>query len=420
MPALGMAMEEAILNEWVKAPGEAVAAGDVVAVVETDKSTYDLVASTAGVLGDRRYEEGAVVPVGTTVTVILAPGESSATAADPGDPASSAGEPATPRGEAVNAAAEPANQSEERAIPVGQPDLAPGATEAATGTDTDATPAPRTPHRLSPRRRRLAALEALRLHGMSEALDAPAVAPTALSAPAQSPVRPEPVSPVPASAPPAPAAARPPVRSASMPRARAAIASAVSQSWATIPHFAVSRLIPADALRMAVAQATVPPARVTVTDALLRALALAVEDFDTPAPIGLSVATDRGVVNVSLAGLADVGLRRIARLRRDAVARARQGRLTVADSESAPVTLSNLGTHGVHWFTGIVPLGQGMLLTVGAIHDTLARDGDRIVDRPSFWATLNLDHREYDGADGARLLEAFASVAADTRVLVGG
>ena len=182
----------------------------------------------------------------------------------------------------------------------------------------------------------------------------------------------------------------------------------------------MSRLIPADALRAAVAQATVPPARVTVTDALLRALALAVEDFDASAPIGLSVATDRGVVNVSLPGLADVGLRRIARLRRDAVTRARQGRLTTADTEPAPATLSNLGTHGVHWFTGIVPLGQGMLLTVGAIHNTLARDGDQVVDLPSFWATLNLDHREYDGADGARLLEAFASVVADTRVLVGG
>jgi pyruvate dehydrogenase E2 component (dihydrolipoamide acetyltransferase) len=182
----------------------------------------------------------------------------------------------------------------------------------------------------------------------------------------------------------------------------------------------VSRLIAADALRAAVAQASAPPARVTVTDGLLRALALSIEDFDGPAAIGLSVATDRGVVNVSVPGLVELGLRRIARLRRDVVARARQGRLTATDMQPTPVTLSNLGTHGVHWFTGIVPVGQGMLLTVGAIHDAAGSDNGQLVVRPSFWATLNLDHRQYDGADGARLLEAFASVVGDTRVLVGG
>jgi pyruvate/2-oxoglutarate dehydrogenase complex dihydrolipoamide acyltransferase (E2) component len=158
-----------------------------------------------------------------------------------------------------------------------------------------------------------------------------------------------------------------------------------------------------------------------VTDALLRALALAVEELypEAPSVIAMSVATDRGVVNVSVPGLAELSLRRIARQRRDVVARARMGRLEVVDSQPAAATLSNLGTHGVHWFTGIVPVGQGMLLTVGAIHDTVASEDGQFVVRPSFWATLNLDHRQYDGADGARLLEAFASVASDTNVLVG-
>lgn len=43
IPALGMAMEEAVLSQWLVSPGQPVAVGDVVAVVETDKSTYDLV-----------------------------------------------------------------------------------------------------------------------------------------------------------------------------------------------------------------------------------------------------------------------------------------------------------------------------------------------------------------------------------------
>jgi pyruvate/2-oxoglutarate dehydrogenase complex dihydrolipoamide acyltransferase (E2) component len=42
VPALGMAMDNAMLLEWLKQPGDAVNAGDVVAVIETDKTTLDL------------------------------------------------------------------------------------------------------------------------------------------------------------------------------------------------------------------------------------------------------------------------------------------------------------------------------------------------------------------------------------------
>ncbi len=75
VPALGMAMENAILLEWNKQPGDQVNAGDSVAVIETDKTTLDLTAETSGILGKHRYQLNDEVPTGNTITVVLAPGE---------------------------------------------------------------------------------------------------------------------------------------------------------------------------------------------------------------------------------------------------------------------------------------------------------------------------------------------------------
>jgi len=71
IPALGMAMEEATLTEWVKQPGDVIAAGDVIALVETDKVILDVQAETAGVLGPHLFSSGAVLPVGTVITHVL-------------------------------------------------------------------------------------------------------------------------------------------------------------------------------------------------------------------------------------------------------------------------------------------------------------------------------------------------------------
>ena len=76
IPALGMAMEEAYLEKWIKQEGEAVNAGDVIALIETDKAQVEVVCESSGSVGKHRYQVGASVPVGETITVILAPGES--------------------------------------------------------------------------------------------------------------------------------------------------------------------------------------------------------------------------------------------------------------------------------------------------------------------------------------------------------
>lgn len=76
VPAVGMAMDNVILLEWLKNPGDPVGVGDVIAVIETDKTTMDLTSETTGTLGKHRFALDAEVPAGETITVVLASGES--------------------------------------------------------------------------------------------------------------------------------------------------------------------------------------------------------------------------------------------------------------------------------------------------------------------------------------------------------
>jgi pyruvate dehydrogenase E2 component (dihydrolipoamide acetyltransferase) len=76
------------------------------------------------------------------------------------------------------------------------------------------------------------------------------------------------------------------------------------------------------------------------------------------------------------------------------------------------MTLSNLGTHGAGWFTGIIPFGQQGLLTVGTLTQRpVVRDG-RLAVGWQLSAVLNVDHRVWDGADAADLLARLAGEVA--------
>jgi pyruvate dehydrogenase E2 component (dihydrolipoyllysine-residue acetyltransferase) len=75
MPKLGNTVQECQLTTWLRHKGDSVAAGDVLAEVETDKATFEIVAPADGVLLDTYVDEGAIVPVFTPVCVIGAAGE---------------------------------------------------------------------------------------------------------------------------------------------------------------------------------------------------------------------------------------------------------------------------------------------------------------------------------------------------------
>jgi pyruvate dehydrogenase E2 component (dihydrolipoamide acetyltransferase) len=155
----------------------------------------------------------------------------------------------------------------------------------------------------------------------------------------------------------------------------------------------------------------------TLTDLLLRALALALDENgqDGAVDLGLAVATPHGVVIPVVRDVLGQGPAELARSRMNAVERAREGKLNQDDLTAAPTaTLSNLGSFGIDRFTGIVALGQTSLLTVGRARPRVVADERRAISvRTIFDATLNADHRTVDGAEAARLLVAFATAAED-------
>ncbi|SNS48815.1 biotin/lipoyl-containing protein [Antarctobacter heliothermus] len=83
MPALGMAQDTGLIVAWHKAPGDAVAEGDVLFEVETDKATMEVEAPAAGFLTDVRAQAGEDVPVGNVIALISATAEDSGSAAPP-------------------------------------------------------------------------------------------------------------------------------------------------------------------------------------------------------------------------------------------------------------------------------------------------------------------------------------------------
>jgi pyruvate/2-oxoglutarate dehydrogenase complex dihydrolipoamide acyltransferase (E2) component len=70
MPKLGYDMETGSIAEWVKQVGDTIARGDVIAEIETDKSTVEMEATSAGTLAEQTLATGEEVPVGTVIGYI--------------------------------------------------------------------------------------------------------------------------------------------------------------------------------------------------------------------------------------------------------------------------------------------------------------------------------------------------------------
>ncbi|MBN9670667.1 pyruvate dehydrogenase complex E1 component subunit beta [Roseibium aggregatum] len=124
MPALSPTMEEGKLAKWLKAEGDTISAGDVIAEIETDKATMEVEAVDEGTLGKILVAEGTDnVKVNEKIAVLLAEGEDASaidTAASAPAAAPAAAEapsaPATPAAPATPVVSEPADDPE---IPAG-------------------------------------------------------------------------------------------------------------------------------------------------------------------------------------------------------------------------------------------------------------------------------------------------------------
>jgi len=100
VPKLGNTVEECLIARWAKHKGDTVAAGDLVCEIETDKATFEVTAPVDGTILEVLFEEGAYVPVFTTIFTIGEPNEVSGAGhrpALPEPPAPSAAPPLSPR-----------------------------------------------------------------------------------------------------------------------------------------------------------------------------------------------------------------------------------------------------------------------------------------------------------------------------------
>lgn len=162
----------------------------------------------------------------------------------------------------------------------------------------------------------------------------------------------------------------------------------------------------------------------TITDALVRAVALALGDhpdlhaqwdgdallYPDAAHVSLAVALPGGLVAPVLRHPAAKDLGQLAAERRTLVERARAGRLTPDDLAGGTITLSNLGMYGVDAFTPIITLPQAAVLGVGRILPRPVAEGSQIVLRPTLTLSLTFDHRSVDGATAAAFLARVAAL----------
>lgn len=158
----------------------------------------------------------------------------------------------------------------------------------------------------------------------------------------------------------------------------------------------------------------------TVTDALLAACARALHEhpalnahyadevvttYDV-VNLGLAVATEAGLMVPVVQGADRLALAELGEARRDVTARAREGRLQMADVTGGTFTVSNLGMMGIDRFDAILNVPQVAILAVGSTSHRHVWNGGDPAWSPIAELTLTCDHRAVDGATGAGFLTA--------------
>ncbi|WP_275744932.1 dihydrolipoamide acetyltransferase family protein [Nocardioides sp. YIM 152315] len=385
MPEVAANATDAVLAEWLVAESAEVTVGDALATVETDKALVDVEADADGVVLKVLVAAGTRVEVGSPIAVLGAAGEEY-------DPSL-----------------------------VEAPTTAPPATNGATRVFA------------SPLARKLAkdgglAIEDLVGTGprgrilrrdVDKALASPVVEEGAGT--------PSPVVEEGAGTPPsvveegalAPVS-KPPSAEGAVPhtRRRRAIASRLTESKQTAPHFYARATVRADALVALRAEINAGEVKVSLNDLVVKAVAAAhravpemnvvwmpdaVRTFDT-VDVAVAVATDRGLVTPVLRDVTALPVSTVAERVRDLAGRARDGRLRQDELEGGTISVTNLGMYGVEEFAAIINPPHAAILAVGAVRDEPVVEDGAVVPGRLMTVTLSVDHRPVDGVVAARWL----------------
>lgn len=382
MPSLGADMDKGKVVEWLKKPGDRIARGDVVAVVETQKGAFEIEVFEEGVLSEILVAVGSEVPVGAVLARIDGVGAAPQAAAPP--------LVSPPPGPPVHPAPPPTPPP---APPTRAPPTAPA-------------PPPGERLRISPVAARRALELGVDVLGLRGSGPQGAIAVADVEAAAKKPAAPAP-------------------RRGFDPAAmRQAIALAMARSKREIPHYYLS--LPVDMGRAlewladANARRDVEH-RLLPGVLLLKATALALRrvpelnGFWVDGAPKLSAAIHLGwAISLRGGGLIAPAIRDADKLTidqamsslRDLVLRARTARIRGSEMMDPTITVTSLGERGAESVLGIIYPPQLAILGFGAPREAPAVVAGQLAVRPLIRATLSGDHRATDGEAGSRLLSA--------------
>ncbi|MDH3580009.1 MAG: pyruvate dehydrogenase complex dihydrolipoamide acetyltransferase [Hyphomicrobiales bacterium] len=432
MPALSPTMEDGTLAKWLVKEGDAIAPGDVIAEIETDKATMEVEAVEEGTLAKILVGEGTEhVAVNKPIAVLLEEGE--------GDDAlagfeAGSGPPPAPTSPAAEAA--PAVAKGSTPPPVETPAAAPKS----NGQAGRIFASPLAKRIAGDNQIDLAQIAGTGPHGRIVKRDIEkalkdGVAP---SAPATTPSAP--------SGQVMPAAGSSATVSAMADDAilalydegsyeiiphdnmRRIIAERLTVAKSTIPHFYLSVDCTLDALLSArkrlndMSPSEGPSAfKISVNDMIIKALAMALQKVPAAnatwteqgvlrhrsSDVGVAVAIDGGLFTPVIRHAEVKSLSEISNEMKDLAGRARNRRLAPHEYQGGTTSISNLGMMGIKNFDAVINPPHSSILAVGAGERRPVIHGDEIMIATQMSCTLSCDHRVIDGALGAELLDAF-------------
>lgn len=374
MPQLGADMAAATLTEWLKKPGDRVAHGDIVAVVETDKGAIEIEVFDDGVIDALLVEPGTKVPVGTVMATLNgAEGAPSAAAV--------AAPPTAPK-----------------PTPSKKPAKAPARGRAADDRV-----------RISPAAARMAAERGVDIRTLAGTGPGGAIRLADVEAA-------ESASP--------PAAGAPPSAPGETPAAamRRAIAAAMGRSKREIPHYYLATQIDMTASLgwLAAANQERPvTGRLLYSVLLIKAVARALEDFPElngfwreegfqqadGVHIGWAISLrGGGLVAPAIHDAAQQDHESLMANLRDLVKRARAFHLRSSELGDPTITVTSLGDQGVETVYGVIYPPQVALVGFGRITERPWVVGAAVEPRLVVQATLAGDHRASDGHRGGLFL----------------
>lgn len=396
MPKLSDTMVEGTLVKWVKAKGDKVEVGDILAEVETDKATMEMEAFDEGTLSELYVAEGGTIKVGDKIALILAEGETADTA-----PAAQS----TPTAEKPKASAPAAT------TPLA---LAPRAAAPATTGRTKA----------SPLARKIAATRGVNLSSIAgtgpggrivkkDVENAPAGGGGGVASPATPSIR-------------AAHGIAGEEKIIALTGMRKTIAERLLASKTQIPHFYLSVTMdggPLMALRKELNAMAEKDGgqKLTVNDFILLAAARAAAEvpkinaaYDGDAIIeyaevnlAVAVAIEDGLITPVIKKANTLTLREISAKMKELAAKARGKKLKPEEYQGGTITLSSLGGYGIDSFLPIINPPQSFILGIGAIiKQPVVNEQDQLVVGHRLVISGSGDHRVVDGAVAAEYINA--------------